>query len=64
MPRNQVAVRIVRLIRRLEGLRVRPNVHLLAEEFHVDKRTIYRDFEALEEAHFPLPPPLREDEWS
>ncbi len=53
--RNVALIRCLRLMRRLEGCRVRPDLEALATEYHVSTRTIRRDLIALSEAGVPVP---------
>jgi predicted DNA-binding transcriptional regulator YafY len=59
--RNSQAVRVVRLLKRIEGRRYRPTTSDLAREFGVTRRTIIRDLQAIEEAHVAVPPMNPED---
>jgi len=55
-PRGRTLVRILRLWSLINGRRFRPAVAHLSRELGVTSRTIYRDLNALEEAHWPVPP--------
>ena len=59
-PRNRTLVRCLRLWRELDGRRVLPPLQEMAREHGVSTRTIRRDLAALEAAHVPIPPSLRE----
>lgn len=48
-------LRVLRLLRRVEGARYAPPLADLAREFEVSDRTIRRDLELLEEAGFAVP---------
>ncbi|MBW2736522.1 MAG: WYL domain-containing protein [Deltaproteobacteria bacterium] len=56
MPRNDQVVRIISLLRRLEGMPHGLCVHEEAGEDTTASRRLYRDLHALEEAGFPLSP--------
>lgn len=66
--------RVLQVWRRVEGLRYRPTVRQLADEFQVHWRTIARDLAVLEELRFAVPPevpahfadaePVRPPAWS
>jgi predicted DNA-binding transcriptional regulator YafY len=58
--RASTIVRVLRLWRMLEGRRSRPPVVVLAQDLGVHPRTVKRDLVALEEAHYPVPPPRRD----
>jgi predicted DNA-binding transcriptional regulator YafY len=59
--RNRMLVRALRLATYLRGRRYMPRVPDIARELGCDKRTVYRDINALEEAHWPLP--MRTTKW-
>lgn len=52
MPRSTALVRTLRVLARLQSGHY--SLLELAAEFQVDPRTIRRDIEALQEAHFPI----------
>lgn len=54
--RNTTVVRCLRLWAFLQGRRTRPGTRELSAHYGVSYRTIARDLEALEEAHFKVPP--------
>ncbi len=54
MPRNRQVVRQLSILRRLASARVAVTYYELAEAFSVSSRTIRRDFEAIQEAGFPV----------
>lgn len=58
--RNEVALRIVRLMRVLAGRRRVPALGVLARELQVHPRTVRRYLQALEEAEWICP---REGRW-
>lgn len=53
--RNVLAVRLLRLAKRLDGCRMAPPLTELAAELEVCPRTIRRDLQALEEAGWRVP---------
>lgn len=53
--RNRLAVRLATLARRLDGLRVMPDIADLAREHGVCLRTIHRDLAVLEESGWWVP---------
>lgn len=55
--RNRALRRVLRLAKRLEGLRYRPALSSLADEFRVSRRTLYRDLSALSGAGWQVPAP-------
>lgn len=61
MFRNQSQVRILALVKRLQGCRELPPITKLAREFGVTRRTIHRDLDALEYAYWPVPRRATED---
>jgi predicted DNA-binding transcriptional regulator YafY len=54
LPRNDQIIRILTLARVLSESRFGVTVHALVERFDWDRRTVYRDLQALESAGFPL----------
>lgn len=58
--RNRALKRVLRLAKRLEGVRVRPPVARLADEFRVCHRTIRRDLAALQDAGWLVPKPVEQ----
>ncbi len=54
MPRNAEVIRQGKLLLHLDGLAQGRPVDELAQELAVNKRTIWRDLAALQEAGFPL----------
>lgn len=60
--RNDIAIRLVTLIRLLNRHRYMPPVPDLAKALDVHVRTVYRDLNALEAAYWPLPMRLRDGE--
>lgn len=55
--RNVTLLRILRLAKRLRGVRQLPVLRALAEELGVNERTLRRDIYALEETGWIQPPP-------
>lgn len=53
--RNDSLVRVLKLVKYLDGKHCVPPTEQLAQEFQVSHRTIYRDLAALEDAQHPLP---------
>ena len=53
--RNVGLVRCLKLMRELEGVRVRPPLTELAARHGVTTRTIYRDLQALQSAGIAIP---------
>lgn len=53
--RNSALVRVLKIMRTLDGRHIRPSLDGLASEHHVSTRTIRRDLEALAAAGVPVP---------
>jgi predicted DNA-binding transcriptional regulator YafY len=54
--RHRSLVRCLRLVRFLNGRRWMPRIEVMASEIGVSTRTVSRYLDALEEAHYELPP--------
>lgn len=60
MPRNDVLVRAIRVLRAMEKRRIRMTHLELARELGCSQRTAARWLSACYEARVPMPPTLRE----